>query len=89
MEKLKNEEERRKFQGNFEENSTNLETPSSSSNEHWILLKSCIETTADETTGYKDSKNIKKPWVTGKILEKMEGNGRLSTQKKPKETTEN
>ena len=72
MEKLKNEEERRKFQRNFEEKATNLETPSGNSNEHWIHLKRCIHTTAEETIGYKESKNVKEPWVTGKMLEKME-----------------
>ena len=51
MEKLKNEEERKKFQGNFEEKATNLETLSRNSNEYWILLKRCIHTTAEETIG--------------------------------------
>ena len=70
--KLKNEEERRKFHGNFEEKATNLETPSGNSNEHWIHLKRCIQTTAEETIGYKESKGVKKPWVTGKMLGKVE-----------------
>ena len=70
--KLKNEVERRKFQGNFEEKATNLETPSGNSNEHWIHLKRCMQTTAEETIEYKESKNVKKPWVTGKMLEEME-----------------
>ena len=70
--KLKNEDEGRKFQGNFEEKATNLETPSGNSNEHRIHLKRCIQITAEETIGYKESKNVKKPWVTGKMLEKME-----------------
>ena len=51
MEKLKNEGERRKFQRNFEEKATNLETLSGNSNEHWIHLKRCIQTTAEETIG--------------------------------------
>ena len=34
MEYLKNGEERRKFQGNFEEKATNLQTPFRNSNEH-------------------------------------------------------
>ena len=39
MKKLKNEEKRRKFKGNFEVKATNLETPSGNSNEHWNHLK--------------------------------------------------
>ena len=84
MEKFKYEEERRKFLRNFQERATNLDTTSGNSNENWINLKSCIQTTAEETIGYKKSKNSKKPWVTGKMWEK-EGNGRILTQKKPKE----
>ena len=45
METLKNEEERRKFQGKFEEKATNLETPFGNSNEYWIHLKRCIQNT--------------------------------------------
>ena len=91
IEKLKNEEERSKFKGNFEGKATNLETPSGNSNEHSIHLKKCIQTTAEETIGYKESKNVKKSWVTGKCWRKWkkEENGRISTQKKPKETTGN
>ena len=35
-------------------------------------MKSCIETIA-----YKESKNVKKTWVTGKMLEKMEERRKL------------
>ena len=60
---------------------------------YWINLTSCIQTTAEETIGYKESKNIvlrnlmsqEKSWRRWK----KEGNGRISTQKKPKETTGN
>ena len=31
-----------------------------------------MQTTAEETIGYQESKNIKKTWVTGKMVEKME-----------------
>ena len=72
MEELKNEKERRKFQGNFHEKATNLETPSGNSNEQWIHLKRCIQTSAEQTIEYKERKNVKKPCVTGKMLEKME-----------------
>ena len=71
MDKLKNEERKRKLQGNFQGKPTNLETPSGNSNEYWIHLKSCIQTNAEDTIGYKESNNIKKPWVTGKMF-KME-----------------
>ena len=72
MEKFKYEEERRKFLRNFQEKATNLETLCGNSNEHWIHLKRCIQTSAQETIGYKEIKNVKKHWVTGKMLEKME-----------------
>ncbi|KAJ4427007.1 hypothetical protein ANN_26806 [Periplaneta americana] len=71
MEKLKNEKERRKFEANFQEKVATLKsTPENS--EYWNHLKSCIQTAAEETIGYTESERIKKPWVTGKMLEKME-----------------
>ena len=59
MEKLKNEEERRKLQANFKEKTTNLETHLAIAMNSGIHLKSCIQTTAEGTIGYKESKNIK------------------------------
>ena len=62
----------RKFQEKYQEKATNLENPSVNSIEHRTNLKHCVQTTAEEIIGYKENKNIKKPWVTGKMLEKME-----------------
>ncbi|KAJ4435509.1 hypothetical protein ANN_18125 [Periplaneta americana] len=36
------------------------------------LMEFCIQTTAEETIGFTEGVRIKKPWVTGKMLEKME-----------------
>ena len=57
MEKLKMK--RKRENAKEQEKATNLETPSGNSNEHRIHLKSCIQTTAEETIGYKESRNIK------------------------------
>ena len=63
--------------GNFQEKPTKSRTPCRNSNEQWIHLKSCLQTTEEETIGIKESKNIKNLWITGKMLEKMEESGRI------------
>ena len=36
-------------------------------------MKRCIQISAEETIWYKESKNVKKRFVTGKMLDKLEG----------------
>ncbi|KAJ4437948.1 hypothetical protein ANN_13887 [Periplaneta americana] len=70
MEKLKDEEDRRKFQAYFQEKAATLESTPENSNKYWTHLKSRIQTTVEKAIGYTEGVRIKKPWVTGKIFER-------------------
>ncbi|KAJ4429250.1 hypothetical protein ANN_26253 [Periplaneta americana] len=60
IEKLKNEEEIRKFEASFQKKAVTFEFTPENSNEWWTHLKSCIQTTAKETIGYREGVRIKK-----------------------------